>query len=188
LLVHYPVQSFYLYSLVSFVSNLITTLRQHKTALHSIVFICRACSAGFSHGKVGCWFSVRLFSLFRLLLPAVACERLGGRSISLQCRTWFGATFFSSILYVGRPGLHASLARREGCALANTHLFGLVWVMGMAWRGIPRLIIRKIPLNNYLEMIPYDFGATIARIWKSNLHTYTFSMLLCFSRGGENFS
>lgn len=95
---------------------------------------------------------------------------------------------FSSILYVGRPGLHASLARREGCALANTHLFGLVWVMGMAWRGIPRLIIRKIPLNNYLEMIPYDFGATIARIWKSNLHTYTFSMLLCFSRGGENFS
>jgi len=60
--------------------------------------------------------------------------------------------------------------------------------MGMAWRGIPRLIIRKIPLNNYLEMIPYDFGATIARIWKSNFHTYTFSMLLCFSHGGENFS
>jgi hypothetical protein len=132
-----------------------------------MVFNCRACGAGFSHGRSAVDFRFVFF---------LSCSPDGGRTISLRCRTWFGAIFFSSLLYVGRPGLHASLARKRDVhwlmfisrlVVGNGH--------GMAWDKVNH---QEDTTQQTLEMIPYGFSATIARIWKSNFHTKQFSMLL----------
>jgi hypothetical protein len=68
-----------------------------------------------------------LFSFFRLLLLAVACGLLGDDQFRFNAGHGL-VQFFSSLLYMGRPGLHASLVRKEDVHRAM--------FTSLPWRGL----------------------------------------------------